>query len=69
MHRSNWLLVARRLLGDIPEEFWVRRIQMLRAHMEHALSDLTGAVFADEALFTNCRLGRFWRPPVVCCLR
>ncbi len=59
MNRSNWLPVVRRLLEDLPEEFWVRRIQMLRARMEHALSDLTSAVYAEEALFYELSLGRF----------
>ncbi len=59
MNRSNWLPVVRRLLDDLPEEFWVRRIQTLRAHMEHALSDLTSAVYAEESVFYHLSLGRF----------
>lgn len=59
MNRSNWLPVVRRTLEQLPEEFWVRRIEMLRAHMEHALADLTSAVYAEEDLFYELSLGRF----------
>jgi hypothetical protein len=59
MNRSNWLPVVRRILDELPEEFWVRRIETLRAHMEHALSDLTSAVYAEENLFYELSLGRF----------
>jgi hypothetical protein len=58
-NRSNWLPVLRRLLAELPEEFWVRRIYTLRAHMEHALSDLTSATYAEEDLFFQLSLARF----------
>lgn len=59
LNRSNWLSVVRQLLEDLPEEFWVRRIEILRAHMEHALSDLTSAAYAEEPLFFELSLARF----------
>ena len=59
LSRSNWLPVARRLLSEAPEDFWVRRVHMLRAQMEHALSDLTSAVYGDEPLFYALSLARF----------
>jgi len=59
MNRSNWLPVVRRILNQLPEAFWIRRIEMLQAHMEHALSDLTSAVYAEENLFYELSLGRF----------
>ena len=59
MNRSNWLEVVRRQLSDVPEEFWVRRIDALRARMEHALGDLTSAVYAEEDLFYHLSLASF----------
>src|SRR6056297_2375345 len=59
LQRSTWLTVIRRTLTDLPEAFWIRRIGMLRAHMEHSLSDLTSAVFSDEPLFYQLSLARF----------
>lgn len=59
MNRSKWLDVVRRQLAEAPEEFWVRRIDALRAHMEHALSDLTSAVYAEENLFYHLSLAAF----------
>ncbi|MFW6228476.1 MAG: hypothetical protein ACOC2V_03370 [Alkalispirochaeta sp.] len=59
LQRSTWLTVVRRTLGNLPEAFWSRRVDVLRAHMEHALSDLTSAVFADEPLFYQLSLARF----------
>lgn len=59
LQRSTWLTVVRRTLANLPDEFWTRRVGMLRAHMEHALSDLTSAVFADEPLFYQLSLARF----------
>lgn len=57
--RSNWLAVARRELEHVPETFWERRIQLYRGRMEHALSDLSSAVFAGENLFYHLALAGF----------
>jgi hypothetical protein len=59
LQRSTWLTVIRRTLADLPEAFWTRRVDVLRAHMEHSLSDLTSAVFSDEPLFYQLSLARF----------
>lgn len=59
LQRSTWLTVVRRTLADLPSRFWTRRIEMLRAQMEHALSDLTSAVFSGEQLFYQLSLSRF----------
>lgn len=57
--RSKWIDVVRTLLAEIPESFWERRVRVLRAHMEHALSDLTSAAYGDEQLFYQLSLARF----------
>lgn len=59
MHRSNWLPVVKRTLADLPDAFWSRRARILRAHMEHALSDLTSAAYTVEKLFYQLSLARF----------
>lgn len=59
LQRSTWLTVIRRTLNDLPEGFWTRRVEMLRAHMEHAFSDLSSAVFSDEPLFYQLSLASF----------
>ena len=56
---SNWLPVVRRTLDDLPAEFWKRRVAHLRGRMEHFLSDLSSAVFADEQLFYVVSLAGF----------
>ncbi len=53
------MTVIRRTLADLPEAFWTRRVDMLRAHMEHALSDLTSAVYSGEPLFYHLSLSSF----------
>lgn len=59
LQRSTWLTVVRRTLGDLPIAFWTRRINTLRAQMEHSLSDLTSAVYSEEPLFYQLSLARF----------
>lgn len=59
LQRSNWLTVVRRTLSELPDAFWDRRIQTLRAQMEHTFVDLSSAVYAEEELFTQLSLARF----------
>lgn len=57
--RSAWLTVIRRSLNDLPSAFWKRRLEVLRAQMEHAFSDLTSAAYAAEDLFYQLALAHF----------
>ena len=59
LERSPWVARTRAALRELPEAFWVQRVDAFRARMDHVLTDLTSAVFSGEELFYHLSLAAF----------
>ncbi len=57
--RGDWVDRTRQMLNEIPDSFWDRRVQALRARMDHVLTDLSSAVYSGEVLFYTLSLASF----------
>lgn len=59
LERSPWVARTRAALTEIPEDFWVRRVDAFTARMDHVLADLSSAVYSGEELFYHLSLASY----------
>ncbi len=59
LSRSPWLEQTREALRELPITFWQHQTWFFRARMDHSLSDLSSAAYAEEELFFQISLASY----------